>query len=117
MWAKKDNGSDVNWNQASEHCTKLQLAGYNDWRLPTIDELQGIADPSASVQAAFDEGSVVGVHVKGNLKLSGWHWSSSQGDASGGPWHFNFANEKPGDMFPLGFSYSMRALCVRRSGE
>jgi hypothetical protein len=117
MWAKKDNGSDVNWNQASEYCTKLQLAGHNDWRLPTIDELQGIDDPSASVQAVFDEGSVVGVHVNGNLKLSGWHWSSSQGDASGGPWHFNFANEKPGDTFPLGFSYSMRALCVRRSGE
>jgi hypothetical protein len=36
MWAKKDNGSDVDWNQAGDYCTKLQLAGYNDWRLPTI---------------------------------------------------------------------------------
>ncbi len=121
MWAKKDNGSDVNWNQASDYCTKLQLSGYNDWRLPTIEELQGIDDPSASVQAVFDEGSIVGVHVKGNLKLSGWHWSSSQGDAPGklsqGPWHFNFEDEKAGDSFGLGFSYSMRALCVRRSGE
>jgi hypothetical protein len=117
MWTKEDNGSDVSWGQASDYCTKLRLAGYNDWRLPTIEELQGIDDPSASVQAVFDEGSVVGVHVKGNLKLSGWHWSSSQGDASGGPWHFNFVNEKPGDAFPLGFNYGMRALCVRRSGE
>jgi Protein of unknown function (DUF1566) len=39
MWAKKDNGADVNWNQASNYCTKLQLAGYSDWRLPTIEEL------------------------------------------------------------------------------
>lgn len=24
-WSKKDNGSDVNWNQASEYCSTLQL--------------------------------------------------------------------------------------------
>jgi hypothetical protein len=28
MWAKKDNGSDVSWNQASDYCTKLQLVGF-----------------------------------------------------------------------------------------
>ncbi|MFZ1011980.1 MAG: DUF1566 domain-containing protein [Terracidiphilus sp.] len=121
MWAKKDNGSDVSWNQGSDYCTKLRIAGYNDWRLPTIEELQGIDDPSVSIQAVFDEGSIVGVHVKGNLKLTGWLWSSSQGDAAGkpsqGPWHFNFEDQKAGDSFGLGFSYSMRALCVRRSGE
>lgn len=120
MWAKKDNGSDVSLNQASDYCSKLQLAGHNDWRLPTIEELQGIDDPSASAQAAFDFG-VSYVHVKGNLKLTGWVWSSSQGDAPGkqsqGPWNFNFDDEKPGNGFPLGFNYSMRALCVRRSGE
>jgi hypothetical protein len=92
MWANKDNGSDVTWNQASDYCTKLQLAAYKDWRLPTIEELQGIDDPSATVQAVFDEGSIVGVHVKGNPKLTGWLWSSSQGGAPGkpsqGPWHF-----------------------------
>ena len=27
MWTKKDNGSDVDWNQASDYCSKLQLAG------------------------------------------------------------------------------------------
>ena len=121
MWAKKDNGSDASWNQARDYCTNLQLAGYNDWRLPTIEELQGIDDSSASVQAVFDEGSIVGVHVKGNLKLTGWLWSSSQGDApekpSQGPWHLNFVDEKAADSFGPGFSYSMRALCVRRSGE
>src|ERR1035437_10122075 len=40
MWTKKDNGSDVDWNQASAYCSNLQLAGYKDWRLPNIEELQ-----------------------------------------------------------------------------
>ena len=120
MWARKDNGSDVDWNQASAYCSNLQLAGYSGWRLPTIEELQGLDDPSVSVKTVFDYGAV-NVYVKGNLKLTGWHWSSSQGDAPGKPWQvawdFHFGNEKPGNGFPLSFSYSMRALCVRPSGE
>jgi hypothetical protein len=122
MWAKTDNGSDVSWEQASDYCTKLELAGYNDWRLPTIEELEGIYDPSVSVQTVFDYG-VTNVHVKGNLKLTGWYWSSSQGNAPGKPWQvawnfiFHHSTGERGNGFPLGFSYSMRALCVRRSGE
>jgi hypothetical protein len=124
MWAKRDNGSDVNWNQASDYCGKLQLAGFSDWRLPTIEELQGIYDPSFTLKAALDDWGVTNcAHVKGNLMLSGWHWSSSQGNDPGKSWqvvwHFNFCseNEKPENGFPLGFSYNMRALCVRHSGE
>jgi hypothetical protein len=120
MWTRKDNGSDVDWNEASAYCSNLQLAGYKDWRLPTIEELRGIYDPSVSVQTVFDYG-VINVHVKGNIKLTGWDWSSSQGDAPGKPWQMawqlNFGkDEKPRD-FPLQFPYSMRALCVHRSGE
>jgi hypothetical protein len=122
MWAKKDNGSDVNWKQASDYCTKLELAGFNDWRLPTIDELGGIYDPSASVDAVFDQGAVRGARVKGNLKLTGWDWSSSQFSRDGSEWArvFNFAQmvrQEPGSFPVGGFSFNMRALCVRRSGE
>jgi hypothetical protein len=125
MWAKTDNGSDVSWEQASDYCAKSELAGYKDWRLPTIEELQGIYDSSVSVDAAlFDIDWVLRVHVKGNLKLTGSNWSSSQEHHSDSTWPvarvFDFAEmekEEP-ESFPLGgFNYSMRALCVRRSGE
>src|SRR5690242_17745520 len=42
MWAGKDNGKDVNWHKAINYCRDLRLGGYSDWRLATIDELQGI---------------------------------------------------------------------------
>jgi hypothetical protein len=121
MWTRKDNGSNVDWNQASEYCSRLQLADYKDWRLPTLEELQGIDDPSVNLEGVYDFGAVHNIHVKGNLKLTGWQWSSAQGDAPGKPWQgaweFDFVGEKPGNSGFLGFSYNMRALCVRRSGE
>jgi hypothetical protein len=120
MWTRKDNGSDVDWDQATSYCSRLQVAGHMDWRLPTIEELEGLDDPSISTPVVFDNGTAWNVHVKGNLKLTGWHWSSSQGNAPGKPyqvaWLFHFGLQKPDDSFPLGFDYSMRALCVRYSG-
>jgi len=120
MWTRKDNGSDVDWNQASDYCDKLQLAGYKDWRLPTIEELQGIYDPSVSVKTVFDDRHGM-QHVKGNLKLTGEVWSSTPGDAPGKPWQmawlFNFGMKEPRRANWFYFSFDMRALCVRRSGE
>jgi uncharacterized membrane protein len=40
-WAKKDNGSAVDWEAAREYCNTLKPARY-DWRLPRLEELRGI---------------------------------------------------------------------------
>jgi len=121
MWTKKDNGSDVNWNQAKAYCSNLHLAGYGGWRLPTIKELQDIYDPSVNSPKLYDDRATFNVHVKGNLNLTGWDWSSSQVDASGQStqqgWLLNFGQEGQAISFPLGFSFSGRALCVRHSDK
>jgi hypothetical protein len=108
MWVWKDNGTDVNWRQATDYCRNLRLAGNSDWRLPTIDELQGIYDPNANVD---------GSHVKGELQLSNWwFWSSSQGNARWEAWAFYFhSGERVSGLLDAGGI--KRALCVRRSGE
>lgn len=124
MWTRKDNDSDVDWNQANDYCSNLQLAGNKDWRLPTIEELQGIYDASASSRQLLVMGTT-SVHVKGNLKITGdWDWSSSHGYAPAEPWHiawviaFDFdSNEEPRRSFPIKFNHHTRALCVRDSGE
>ena len=116
MWTRKDNGSDINWNQAGAYCSKLALAGYGDWRLPSLEELQGIYDPSLSCRKLFDNSVTYALHVKGNLILTGWTWSSSEGTHPGHPWTFVFDRAQPQDGFNKTFTYSMRALCVRSSG-
>ena len=112
MWTKKDNDSYVNWQQAMDYCRNLKLDSHTDWRLPTIDELQGIFDANANVHR---------YHVKGNLQLSNWfEWSSSKENASGTAWSLYFANgERHTVSIDVGerFGDVMRALCVRGSGE
>jgi len=107
MWAKKDNGRNVSWQGATDYCGNLQLAGHANWRLATMDELQGIYDPNANVG---------GYHVKGNLLLSGWHWSSSPGNASGDALSFDFYGGRRLSS-RLGNGLDRRALCVRPPGE
>jgi hypothetical protein len=104
-WTKEDNGSDVDWNQANAYCTNLRLGEYSDWRLPTIDELQGIYDANVI--------NVGSGHVKGNLKLSSYIWSSTQTNAEKSAWGFTFFK---GHRLPFRLNNSAydHALCVRR---
>ncbi len=46
MWAAKDNGSVINWHDARNYCESYREGGYNDWRMPTQDELAGLYDSS-----------------------------------------------------------------------
>ncbi len=39
MWQKNDNGIQYNWVEASCYCENLSLADFDDWRIPTVDEL------------------------------------------------------------------------------
>ena len=39
MWAARDNGKDINWSDAKTYCANYKGGGFNDWRLPTQDEL------------------------------------------------------------------------------
>src|SRR5208282_6245450 len=68
MWAGKDNGNDVSWKKAMKYCRDLRLAGYSDWRLPNMAELQGTYDSTANVPGLAGprkKPNTVTWHVKG----------------------------------------------------
>ena len=58
MWMKSDNGSGLNWEEALSYAEGNEFAGYTDWRLPSVKELQSIVDytrsPSTSNSPAID---------------------------------------------------------------
>ncbi len=59
MWAQSDNGEGVEWITALPYAEASTLAGYSDWRLPNVKELQSIVDysrapSSRGVEAAID---------------------------------------------------------------
>jgi hypothetical protein len=125
MWAGKDNGKDLKWKNAVKYCRDLRLAGYSDWRLATLGELEGIYDKNANAPGLMGpsgKGTASTWHVKGNLLLTGDQWSSSQrmddrGHPSGYVWRFDFNDGRPFDGDELSFYSNKRALCVRGSGK
>jgi len=122
MWAGKDNGKDVGLKSAVKYCRDLRLAGYSDWRLANMAELQGIYDKSANAPglAGPHDNDPTMWHVKGNLFLTGYEWAFDPGwRSSGYHSYFDFPQGKPEDE-ETGFLYSptfIRALCVRGSAK
>jgi hypothetical protein len=124
-WAGKDNGKDVNWKNAVKYCRDLRLAGYSDWRLASLGELEVIYDKDANAPGLMGpsgKGTAATWHVKGNLFLTGNQWSSTQlgdhrGHPSGYASRFDFNEGRVFNGDELWFYTNKRALCVRGSGQ
>jgi hypothetical protein len=121
MWAGKDNGVNINWKNAVMYCRDLRLAGYSDWRLATLSELEGIYDENAHSSGRDGHpGTYMPsiYHVKGNLFLTGTQWSitrrmDDRGKPSGFAWRFSFGDGRPFGGDEEWFTTNKRALCVR----
>jgi hypothetical protein len=116
MWTKQGSGDNVSWQQAVYYCRNLRLAGYDDWRLPTIDELSGINASEANVHGGYLKGDMFPISV-------GWIWSSSHLGKKGRDydqaWVFQPSRYGP-DIHSVILdceNCGVRALCVRRASN
>jgi hypothetical protein len=113
MWTAKDNGQEVSPRQAKRYCKNLRLAGYADWRLPTLAELVSIFDkhaesPGENPRSRWHEAEPMTYHVKGDLFLTGRQWSSNRDWFA---WYFDFRDGQGYSDDP--WIAHERALCVR----
>lgn len=65
MWAAKDNGNDITPAAAKFYCENYRAGGYNDWRMPTLDELESLYDEGKSRQTSCYGGK--SIHVATDL--------------------------------------------------
>lgn len=110
MWAAKDNGADINWQNARSYCENYRGGGYNDWRMPTQDELAGLYDGNKSYRATQRD---YDVHLTELFSLSACcPWASETRGSQAG--RFNFIS---GNRYWDHQSYDInyRALPVRLS--
>jgi len=73
MWAKHDNQGDITWHDAKKYCEHVILSKYEDWRMPTIKELESLYDPS---EKGYKTTCGNWVKLDPAIQLScGWVWA------------------------------------------
>ena len=55
MWAAKDNGYEITWQDAKSYCENYGGGKHTDWRMPTMAELEGLYDEDRSRPAPCDK--------------------------------------------------------------
>ncbi len=104
-WTAADNGSGLSWSQAQRYCRELTLAGFTDWALPSVDDLQQLSETTTNEN---------GYRIRGPIKLTGWEWSATAGTQNGEGWAFDFGDGGRASV-AAGDSGLNRALCIRRA--
>lgn len=103
MWAAKDNGIPINWQNARLYCQHFSGGGHTDWRMPTLAELASLYDPKEKNQNGY--------HLTKFIDTSASTcWASETRDSKAGRFNFNY-----GEVYWLRQSYSgpTRVLPVR----
>ena len=105
MWAAKDNGSLINWQNASSYCQSYRSGGHTDWRMPTLAELASLYEPEAKNKHGY--------HVNKLIDISAAScWASDTRDYEAARFNFTY-----GEVYWLRKSFSgpSRVLPVRSS--
>jgi len=111
MWAAKDNGSNITWQDAKSYCENYRGGGYTDWRMPTQDELAGLYDNSITNTNPPKDGCSGGYHLTSLIHLTCCcPWASETRGSMAA--YFGFSNG-PRHWLDQCYVGSIRALPVR----
>jgi len=89
MWASTDNGGPIVWDDAKSYCRNYKGGGFRDWRMPTLNELTALYDPSINNTTPPAEGCNGGCHLTNFIHLHCcpvWYWNGI--DEVAGFFHF-----------------------------
>lgn len=89
MWQQGGSDKDFTFSNAQEYVNQLnrdKFTGFNDWRLPTLEEAMSLMEPKEKnrnlyIDPAFD-------------KAQSWIWTADQKTSTSNAWlvHFDFGS-------------------------
>ncbi len=111
MWAARDDGKGINKRDLRAYFGNYRAGGYDDWRVPTVDELKTIYDPTGKkhISCVTDL-----IHVSDE-----WVWALGDKEFALGYSFFHGGSEgyagkdDPGSLGRLDYLLVCRALPVR----
>lgn len=98
MWQRADSYHElkkgINWYEAQEYVDKKnaqKFGGHNDWRLPTLEELNNLWDASRSVKSKDGEG----IGLPGEFKERGSYylWTANERGLDNA-WYFGLGHKE-----------------------
>ena len=88
-WASKDDGKGLNEKDAVEYCQNYKGGGYNDWRMPSLEELKTIFDPLTRNRSGYHVTKLIDITAELVWALEGPSTTST----------FNFVDGSKGTAF------------------
>ena len=90
-WQRGDAGLALDWVAAEDYASTLIIDGHDDWRLPTVKELQTLVDYRRSPRAERPEDRGSAIDPAFSLPDPGaWYWSSTAHLENGGRYYVAF---------------------------
>ena len=100
IWTKDENSVLSSWESALDHCQNLEYGGYDDWRLPSINELASLIDYSQKDPASLFPGI-----------SSTYFWSSTSSSYIPNAWTVILSTGKI--IYSTDKTNTARVICVR----
>jgi hypothetical protein len=111
MWAAKDNGSEITWENAKSYCENYRVGGYSDWRMPTQNELASLYDASIAGYPQDCGSHYNRIKVTNFIHLTCCcPWALETRGSEGGYYSFNYGLRY---WYPKSYTSLGRAIPVR----
>ncbi len=112
VWQRSPDAIAGNWFEAQEHCNDLVVGGRKGWRLPGLQELASLVDPTVAPPGPMLPANHPFINVQSFL-----YWSAASSAAAAVPaptaWYVYFFNGAVG----LGYKTANLAVWCVRGGQ
>ncbi len=94
MWMQEDLGYTMTWEEALAAAESYEFAGYDDWRLPTVKELQTLAEYDTTAipviaGGLLEDGGLFDLTYH-EENSNWWYWTSTSASPANAAWYVAF---------------------------